>query len=207
MKSFKEHLLESKQTYNFKIKLVGDHADEISDKMESALTRFKVETFSAAKHTPIQETQLDFPSHQNIGVTMCDVSLCYPATTAQLQNLLAEALNLLPACIKIHTLHEHEEELINHQYDEKSGNTVLGKNYPKSDNQSIVGDKHTMLLLKELSKTKHQGESYKGVNAALLVKKSPSEKVAPSKINKKDGSISTVGSRDVPKPTADMGRK
>ena len=69
MKSFKEYLLESKQTYNFKVKIVGEQDKTAADKIKSALGQFKVESFSAGKRTPIQETQADFPTHQNINVT------------------------------------------------------------------------------------------------------------------------------------------
>jgi hypothetical protein len=202
MKSFREHLIESKQTYNFKIKIVGDQDAEAADKIKSVLDRYKVETFSEAKTTPIQETQADFPSHQNVSVTMFEADLCYPATTVQIQNLVAEALNLSHSCVKIRTSSEQDEDAINHAYDEKSDIPLLGTDYDKSSHQDVVGDKHIMSLLKELGKEKHQGTQYKGVNDKILAKKAPSEKVTTVKADKKIGTVSAVGSQKIEKPTA-----
>ena len=201
-KSFKEYLLESKQTYEFKVKLVGDHDSECANKIKKALEIYSVDSISEAKTTPIQETQVDFPTQQNVSVTLFDVCVSYPATSIQVQNLVAEALNLPHASVKIRSLKDEDELELNHQHDEKTGEALLGKPYDKECHQDIVGGNHTMSLLKELGKTKHQGTQYKGVNDKILAKKAPSEKVATVKVDKKIGTVSAVGSHKVEKPTA-----
>lgn len=175
-KSFKEYLQESKQTYEFKIKIAGDACTDASTKIKAALDRFKVESVSSGKRSPIQETQVDFPDHSNIGVTVFDISVAYPATSNQMRDSIAEALNITHSCVKVRNLKEQEEDEINNQYcpNHPSGEALLGKDYEKTDNQSIVGDKHTMALLKELSKTKTQGTQYKGINDEILAKTVPS---------------------------------
>lgn len=202
-KSFKEYLLESKQNYEFKIKIAGDAGDAASDKIKTALDKFKVESLSEAKRTPIQETQVDFPEHNNIEVTIFDATVAYPVTSHQVRDLVAEALGLTHTCVKVRNLKEQEEDEINHQYcqNNPSGESLLGKDYDKSNNQSVVGDKHTMALLKELNKVKHQGTQYKGINDQILAKKAPVNKESskPSKVEK---SISPVGSKQntIPDP-------
>jgi len=203
MKSFRQHLLESKQVYEFKIKLVGEHPQDNINKLKSALERFTVESFSESTRTPIQETQVDFPEHHNINVTTYDVILTYPATSFQVRQLAADALGLSECCVKVRNLKEVEEEELNHKFDETSGDALLGKDYDKESNQHLAGQSNVMSLLKELNKVKHQGEQYKGVNDQLLAKKAPVEKAATSaKYDKTIGTTSPVGSKKVTLPTA-----
>ena len=116
MKSFRQHLLESTQVYEFKIKVVDELNDAQIDKLKSTLERFTVEHFSAGTRTPIQETQVDFPEHHNIGTSSYDVTLTYPATSFQIRQLAADALGMSECCIKVRNLKEVEEEEINHKY-------------------------------------------------------------------------------------------
>lgn len=203
-KSFKEYLLESKQKYEFKIKIAGDAGDAVSDKIRSALDRFNVESISDGKRTPIQETQVDFPDHSNIGVTVVEISLAYPATSAQVRTLVSEALNLSQSCVKVRNSKEQEEDEINSQYcpNHPSGDALLGTEYEKTNHQSLVGEQHKMSLLKELNKTKHQGTQYKGINDELLASKVPTSKSEKSKTCKVEKATSPVGSKQntIPDP-------
>lgn len=203
-KSFKEYLLESKQNYEFKIKIVGEVDKEKADKLESALVRFKVESFSEGKRTPIQKTQIDFPDYENTEVTIFDACLAYPATSNQLRDLVADALEITHSEVKIRNTKEQEEDEINAKYDQNnlSGTANLGKPYEKSEHQDIVGGKHTMALLKELGKTKKTGTQYKGVNDKILAKKSPGCQTETPKTGKITKPLSPVGSiqNKIPSP-------
>lgn len=202
MKSFKEYLLESKQTYEFRIKVAGDH-EGCTDKIKQALTKFNVESCSDEKRTPIQESHIDFPDHNNISVTTCTINCTYPTTSQQVRVLVAEALGLAECCVKVRNLKELEEEEINHQFDERTGKALLGSDYEKSQHQELAGEKQKMNLLKELNKTKHQGEQYKGVNDKILAKKAPSEKGPAAKsIEKTCNSQSVIGNKSPKLPTA-----
>jgi len=205
MKSFRQHLVESKQVYEFKVKVVGDPTTCQIDKFKGALERFTLESFSSGTRTPIQETQIDFPDHKNISAMVYDVVLTYPATSFQVRQLAAESLGLSECCIKVRNLKEQSELDLNHQYDEKTGEALLGKDYEKENNQHLVGETQAMLMLKELGKVKHQGDQYKGVNDKLLAKKAPAEKAQSVKADKK-GSPSPIGSRKVTLPTATLGK-
>lgn len=208
MKSFKQYLIESTQLYDFKIKIAGDHCPTLLEKLKTGLEIYSIESFSAGKSTPIQETQVDFPSQKNVGVTMYDVSLNYPATSKQIADIVAETMSLSHDCIKVRNFREQEEEDINHEFDNiNKGTALLGTDYEKSNHQGIVGDTHMMSLLKELNKMKHQGDQIKGVNDKLLAKKAPVSKTSTSaKVDKKIGTVSPIGSKKVTLPTAKLGK-
>lgn len=180
MKSFKDYLVENKQVYEFKVKIAGDCPKDCSMLIKRALSKFQVESCSSGKSTPIQETQTDFPGLANVGITMFDVCTSYPATSLEVQNLVAEHCAVPAGCIKVRNLKEQEEEQLNHANDEPSGEALIEKEYDKSTGQDKVGEKHVMSLLKELNKNKAELTQYKGVNEKLLAKKSPSEKSAKS---------------------------
>ena len=195
MKSFKEYLTESKKVYEFKVKVVGDLPSGFAKSLKDALSHFKVESCSAGKRTPIQESHIDFPEHKNVNVTVFDVTVCYPATSLQIQSAIAEGARLAASCVNVRNLKEEDEIAINHANDVKSGKAVLGTDYESSNNQASVGDKHTMSLLKELGKVKHAGTPYTGINDELLAKSVPVEKAVAVKTTKTTGTTSPLGSK------------
>jgi copper chaperone CopZ len=177
MKSFKEYLIESKQVYEFKVKIAGDLPDGCAKRIKEALTKFKVENCSAGKSTPIQETQIDFPTHKNVSVTVFDVTTEYPATGLEIRDMVAEHCDIALSCIKVRNLKEEEELELNNANSEPTGEALLAKEeLEEVDGQKLVGDKHTLSLLKDLTKNKKSLEQYKGVNDKILAKKVPSEK-------------------------------
>lgn len=182
MKSFKEYLTESKKIYEFKIKIAGEIPKDTAGIIKAALSQFQVESCNQGKRTPIQERQSDFPELENINVTLFDVNTSYPTTSLQVRNKIAEALQLPHSLIIVRNLAEEKELEINHQNDDKSGESLLSKDYEASNNQKFVGEKQVMSLLKELNKTKKEGEQYKGVNDELLANGAPkSVKEKPGK--------------------------
>lgn len=198
MKSFKEYLIESKQVYEFKVKIAGDLPEGCAKKIKDALTKFKVENCSSGKSTPIQETQVDFPSHKNVGVTVFDVTTEYPATSLEIRDSVAEHCDIALSCIKVRNLKEEEENELNHANDELSGEALLEKPLEEVNGQKLVGDKHNMSLLKDLTKNKKSLVQYKGVNDKILAKKAPSEKTV--KVEKTSSSSSPLGKVSNPDP-------
>ena len=192
-KTFKEYFFENKKIYEFKIKVVGDLSDDDVSKIKQSLNKFNVESCSDKLRTPIQESQIDFPNQKNIEVSVIDIATAYPVTSMQITDAISEALHMPRGSIKVRNLKEQEEDELNHKYtqDNKTGESLLNSDYEKSNNQSIVGDKHVMSLLKELNKTKTTGTQYKGVNDKLLAKAPPKEK--PQKPNKVDKSFGVFG--------------
>jgi len=200
MKSFKEYLTESKKVYEFKVKLAGDYK-KAGEMIKTALAQYKVESCSAGKRLPIAETHADFPHIANTNVTMFDVCTAYPVTSQQVRALIAEKCRCPIDSVRVRNLAEAAEDELNHANDNKSGESLLNKEYEtESAGQKLVGEKQKMSLIKELMKDKKTLEQYKGVNDALLASKAPSESVAAdtAKVNTK----SPVGSTKVKKPTA-----
>lgn len=181
MKTFKEYLLESieEKLYSFKIKIAGDLPDNCEDVMETCLKKYEISKFSKGITTPIQEKLLDFPEMSNASITIFDVDLKYPTTSAVLSHYVAEQCGLDPCCIKVRSLKEEAEAELNveNSVEGKTGD-VLKSDLPASNNQKIVGDKHVASFLKELSKSRKEPEQYKGVNDSILAKKPPKEKAA-----------------------------
>lgn len=198
MKSFKNYLIESTQVYEFKVKLAGDCPKDCAMQIKRALSKFDVANCSSGKSTPIQETQVDFPNHKNVSVTVYEVTTRYPATSLEIKSLIAQHANIAESCIRVLNEKEQAEEDLNHANDEASGEALIEKEYDKDNNQNLVGEKHTMSLLKELGKNKTQGTQYKGVNDKLLAKKAPSEKVG--KAEKQAASKGVFGKVDNPDP-------
>lgn len=200
MKSFKEYLTESKKVYEFKVRFAGEVNPDGLKKIKSALEQFKLEGCTAPRRTPIHESPIDFPALKNTNVTIFDVTLGYPTTSVQVKSAIASA-GFAESQISVRSVKEEEEVTLNHEHDEKSGEALLGKDY-ESDNkgQSLVGEKQKMALLKELSKTKHTGTAYTGVNDQLLAKSVHKETVSEISAPKKTSS--TVGSKKVKLPTA-----
>lgn len=201
MKSYKEYLMESKTTYDFKVKIAGQTPKDCTMLIKRGLSKFQVENCSSGKSTPIQETQVDFPSLKNVSVTVFDISTAYPATSAEVAALIAEHTGVPTGSIKVRNDKEIAEEELNHANDDATGESLLEKpELEDTDGQKLVGDKRVGSFLKELGKTKRELEQYKGVNEKLLAKKVPSEKANTQKAS--TNSKSPVGSRKVTLPTA-----
>jgi hypothetical protein len=195
MKSFTEYLVESKRVYEFKIKIAKDCPKDCATLIKSALAEFHVESCSAGKTTPIQETQIEFPNHPNVAVTIFDVATNYPATSLQIANMIAEKLRFSKGDVRVRNMKEEEELAINNQNATKSGKSVLTTDYENSDNQELVGEKKKENFLKELTKTKKELEQVKGVNDTLLAKKVPVEKQPKQSKTKSTGNKSPIGGK------------
>lgn len=199
MKSFKDYLTESKKVYEFKVKIAGDCPKDCAAQIKTALSQFHVESCSAGKRTPIQETHVDFPEHKNVNVTLFDVCTSYPATSFQVRDKIAETLKISHAVVKVKNIHEAAEDEINHKLSEKTGKSLLQADYEASDNQKMVGGQHAMSLLKELGKVKKEANLYTGTNDELLAKSVPAEKSNAKE--SKQNNTSPVGSKQLKRTT------
>ena len=103
MKSFQEHLTESKKTYPFTVKLCGALPESVDKQMKSAMNKYVVNKLSKGKTTPIQSNPLDFPGQQNSEVHVFEVDLAYPTTSAVLTELLADKLSVSASRIRVRT--------------------------------------------------------------------------------------------------------
>lgn len=179
MRSFKEYLVEAieENKYAFKVKIAGDLPEHCEAAMETALQKYQVSKFSKSKTTPIQSKLKDFPTMENASITLFDLELDYPTTSAVLVNYIAEHTGVSADRIRVRSLKEEEEAELNaeHLEEDPNGKALLSQDYEKENNQKLVGDKGVSNFLKELAKTRkdHEPTQVKGVNDAILAKKAP----------------------------------
>lgn len=178
MKSFIEYLSESKEEkkYSFKIKIAGDLPEHCEDVMETALQKYQVSKFAKTKTTPIQAKIIDFPTMENVQVTIFEVDLDYPTTSQVLSSYMAEQTGVPLDRIRVRSPLEDAEAELNIEHLEVDKKALLTQDYQKENNQSTVGDKGISNFLKDLAKVRKEHVQYKGVNDAILAKKAPKEK-------------------------------
>lgn len=206
MKSFKDYLIESKQTYDFKVKIAGECPEDCTAKIKEALSQFDVAECSTGNRTPIQESHFDFPDLKNTEVTVFEVSLNYPTTSEVIRASIASKLKTSESMIRVRNPLEEAETILNHANDKKaSDKALLEKDYDKQDNQKLAGGKFVDSFLKELGKTKKELTQYKGVNEKILAKKAPAGK-AEKTGKPTQNNVSPVGSKKTTKPDVKSAR-
>lgn len=204
MKSYKQYLAESKKVYEFKIKVAGEVPKDFVKHIKMALDQYKVESCSAGKSSPIQETQAGFPSLKNVELTVFEVTTSYPANSQQVQSAISQCSGVPTSHMIVRTIGEDLEDEINNGPEAKGA--LLGTDYPTEDHQDKVGEKRLMSFLKDISSTSTTGTAYTGVNDELLAKSAPAEKVAKAKETKETGTVSAIGSKAIKLPDPYKGR-
>lgn len=194
MKTFADYLTESRKTYAFTIKVAGELAEGFADKLKSGLDRYSVASISKGKRAPIAENPVDFPQLKNVNVTAFNVEVHYPTTPTVLEQYICQCCGCKEGSVVVRAANEiaeQEQEKANRKEAEKP---LIGQcDPPPSNNQDIVGQKKISSFLKDLAKTKHGGEQYKGVNDSILAKTPPTEKA--SEMPESGASISPIGSK------------
>jgi hypothetical protein len=87
MRSLHEFLTESKKSYEYRIKYVGDFTKEKQDILKNILAKFNPQSYGAIKTSPVMKCPYDFPNYENESVSSMDVVLEYPASTSQIIEL------------------------------------------------------------------------------------------------------------------------
>ena len=160
MSTFKEYLIESAKSYDYKIKIAGDIDKDFATKMETALGKFEVAKMSAGKKTPIQSLPLDFPQLKNESVTIFDVTTNYPASVRVMKEYIADYMNISPACVVVRLpgepTEEYQETIANagkSEYKNKLQDIEMS-DAPKVNAEDFHSTKANMSLLKELLKNR-----------------------------------------------------
>jgi hypothetical protein len=125
MKSFAQYLVETRQTFDYRIKIVGDVDAELINALEEKLQQFDVVKMSEPKRTPIQNVLPDFPDVKNESCTIMDVTFNYPATPPQITQI-AELLGMNPNHIIIQTQAYADSTAEERKAYEEQPNPVLG---------------------------------------------------------------------------------
>jgi hypothetical protein len=156
MKSFKEHLTESKKKYDFRIKIAGDMTTEQEDTMKRLLGRFALGNnltgFKKSK-TPIQALPLDFPQVKNCEVNIYEVVLDYPTTQYELTEYLSTELGVGKTHLVVRSPFEPTEEYQNVE-PKREGALLADPDYKEAPNaqmEDFYGDKYNSGFVKELN--------------------------------------------------------
>jgi len=104
-KTFTQYLIESEQTYKYRIKIAGfDDKDRIKE-IEEQLGRYDIIKMTEPKITPVMQDPLDFPGIKNMEVCTFEVELAYPAGQQELFQMLEMISRKPKRNIKIVTTH------------------------------------------------------------------------------------------------------
>jgi hypothetical protein len=215
MKPFSHYLYENKvaKQYSFKIKVAGDLPEQFDKNLRTILEKYSCLSMSKST-TPVQKLPLDFPQHENTMVHIYEVAFEYPVISPVLRNYVSEALGIEPSKVVVRTEFEPSEEYQklmddrdnpaanprNGKYDIMLMHPEMGDAESEKDSQNMVGEKHMMNFLKELSKEKHTLTQFKGVNDELLAKSEPHDSKIQEQSNKDADSKSPFANRKMPKP-------
>ena len=150
MKSFKEYLIESKKTYEFKIGIAGEQPEGFADNLETALKKYDLIKLSSGKDTPIQERPLDFPQLQNMNVTYYDAEVGYPTTPQVMAEYINAACSVPRSHIMVRTLGAPQEEYQRPVKETEYTTLLTTEDMGGPSGQDSVGQNRVMELLKEL---------------------------------------------------------
>ena len=155
MKSLKSYLVESEQTYKFRIKMAEKCSDETMDALESALQKYDVKSMSKPKKTPITEHPMDFQTLQNQEVFIMDAELNYPVTAYQLYEYISQTVGV-PASHLVVINQDHPEEMAREEaINEEEYESVLETDYDDSNNaKDNFGDEYNENTLKAIESRK-----------------------------------------------------
>ena len=162
MSTFAKYLTESTKTYEYKVKIAGDIDKDFATRMETCLQKFEVAKMSAGKKTPIQSLPLDFPALSNESVTIFDVTTNYPSAVREMQEYLADYMNISPAMIVVRKPGEPTEQYQDDMQVAKKSEYVNKlrdieyKDAPKVNAEDFHSSKANMSLLKELLKDREK---------------------------------------------------
>jgi hypothetical protein len=153
MKSFKEHLLESKKKYDFRVKVAGEFTTEQETKLKSLMDRYTVDKFKKVGKTPIQELPLDFPQVKNCEVTIYEVTVDYPTTQHELTEYLSSELGLNKQRLAVRRPGEPSEQY-QAPIEERKDALLTDPDYKEAPNANFddyYGSKYNSGFVKELN--------------------------------------------------------
>ena len=158
MKSYKEYLKESKQSYKFRVKLAQELSDEQIDKIERHLGKYDVTSVSAPKKLMLQSTPYDFPTLRGYEIIVMEFETDRVASAYQIQVELSNLLGLGEGLMKVRSEHEplekQEQSAIETKGVDKGSESLLADgNYSeatKINGEDYYGDKYNTKFVQEL---------------------------------------------------------
>ena len=161
-KSFAGYVAETKTEYKYLVKFaVNDMTDSNIDMLEACLKKYELNSASAFRKTPIQESPLDFPNIKNTPVYMCDIILGYPASLDFLRVYIGNSLGISTAQIAVYSENDPRQIETDLYIDRSSPEfkskykTRLGSDHEETD-AVPYGEEYNMSFLKELENKKEE---------------------------------------------------
>jgi len=164
MKSYKEYLKESKQSYKFRVKLAHELTDEQLDKIERHLGKYDVESVSAPKKLMLQSAPYDFPQLRGYEIYVIEFDTARVASAYQIQTELCNLLGLGDNLMKVRSEHEPLEKQEQGSLDasESEAESILAdadySEAEKIDGADYYGDKYNTKFVQELLALRKQKE-------------------------------------------------
>lgn len=202
MKAFKQYLVESKRTFDFRIR-IADHdlPNETLDKIERGLMAFDLADITKPKNQPVAYTR-EFHSLGPVGRKQFEVKLNYPTSPEVIRANIHNNTGIPTCCIVVRGA--MEDEIMNselHVHPEES--LVPGvDNYKEDDQaQAHVGMKRVDSLLKELQAAREGNtpKQVKNVNDNILAADVPKEKAPKTTLDLPQNNTSPVTPNKTPR--------
>lgn len=199
MKSLKTILEERKRTYDFRVIIANvDLNDEIMDKIENALSEYKLFDITKPKSYPISRN-LEFVLLGPVARAEFDIQLNYPTIPPAIAQTISTHTKIPVQNILVRNI-VNGQVVVDNETSIKEKSPILNNtDLPQvDDSQNLVGMKRLDSYLKELGQTPANMTQYKGINDNILADKEPAEKKAVK--DTKFGTVSPIGSNKTKLP-------
>lgn len=150
MKTFAQYLTESSQTYDYRIKIVGDLPADFLSSFKKALGKYDPKSLADVKKTPVMATPFDFPAYSNESVNLMDVTFNYPASLEEVRQI-AELHGMSPDRVllvdreyaegmdkELLGIEEQNKDLLNTDYPEPNADQKKASKEYSEGNQQVV---------------------------------------------------------------------
>lgn len=129
MKTFAEYLAESKQTFQYRIKIAGELDSDKVNALEKKLDKYDLIKMSEPKKTPVMKSPAGFPELSNEEVHIIDVELSYPASSQEVTEIWRE-MGGNPNHFRMMT--PDYDDSVSSEMERREDSPVLEKEYPNS---------------------------------------------------------------------------
>ena len=155
MKSFKQYLLESKQSYNYRIKLAQPLSDDDYSRIERHLLKYDVQKMSAPRKLPIQSTPYDFPQLRGYEIYVAEFTTNIPVSAYQIQTEIQNLIGISDGFMKVRSdmepLEKQEQAELASQGEAES--LLADENYSEAESvnaDDYYGEKYNTKFVQEL---------------------------------------------------------
>lgn len=134
MKTFRDYLVETEKTFDYRIKIVGELPSGFEKAFKDALKKFDPKSIGSVKTTPVLAKPEGFPQFTNERVNIMDCSFRYPANLQQIAQIV-RLMGLDENRLAVNDLHWAEgmdQELLGIETQNKD---LLNSPYPDNSKQ------------------------------------------------------------------------